>query len=69
MANQLTVHEHNTISDLTAKGWAIRRIARELKLSRNTVRLHVRAGSPPDPGPVVEANITLEHLAAQFEAK
>lgn len=55
MANQLTVHEHNTISGLAKQGWAIRRIARELKLSRNTVRLHVRAGSPPDPGPVVEA--------------
>ena len=42
MANQLTVQEHDTISYLTGKDWAIRAIARALKLSRNTVRKHVR---------------------------
>jgi len=50
MANQLTVHEHDTISYLKAKGWAIREIARVLKLSRNTVRHHLRALKPPEPG-------------------
>lgn len=54
MANQLTVHEHDTINDLAGKGWAIRRIARELKLSRNTVRNHVRGLEPPDPGLVAD---------------
>ena len=54
MANQLTVHEHDAINDLAGKGWAIRRIARELKLSRNTVRNHVRGLEPPDPGLVAD---------------
>lgn len=54
MANKLTVQQHEAISNLTALGWGIRRIARELRLSRNTVRNHIRTLAPPDPGPVAE---------------
>ena len=50
MANKLTVHEHDTISYLKGLGWAIREIARVLKVSRNTVRNHIRAIEAPDPG-------------------
>src|SRR3989442_1112473 len=58
MANVLKVHEQNTIQQLSAQGWSRRRIARELKLDRKTVRryLEVAAKSPtistpgsPDP--------------------
>jgi transposase len=56
MANKLTVHEHDTISFLKGKGWALREIARALKVSRNTVRNHVRALKPPDPGLAAEEN-------------
>ena len=54
MANQLTVQEYEAIRNLTALGWGIRRIARELKISRNTVRNYVRTFEPPDPGPIAE---------------
>jgi transposase len=60
MANILTVHEQQAISSLAAQGWSIRRIARELKLHRKTVRQYLpqrkvdskcttlsTAGSPP----------------------
>ena len=50
MANKLTVQAYEAISNLAGLGWGIRRIARELKLSRNTVRNHVRGLEPPDPG-------------------
>jgi transposase len=53
MANQLTVQEHDTISYLKGKGWALREIARMLKISRNTVRNHVRALPAAGSGPVV----------------
>jgi hypothetical protein len=54
MANKLKVQEQETIRNLTALGWGIRKIARELKLSRNTVRNYVRDLKGPDPGPLVE---------------
>ena len=43
MANQLTVQTQNAIRTLTRQGWKIRRIAKELGISRNTVRQYVRA--------------------------
>lgn len=54
MANKLMVQEQEAIKNLRALGWGIRRIARELGVSRNTVRNHVRTFEPPDPGPIVE---------------
>jgi transposase len=41
MANILKVHEQNTIQQLAAQGWSRRRIARELKLDRKTVRRYL----------------------------
>lgn len=46
MANKLKVHEQETIRNLSGLGWTIRRIARELRISRNTVRHYLR-GHPP----------------------
>jgi hypothetical protein len=43
MANQLTVQEQEAIRTLAKQGWKIRRIAKELGVSRNTVRHYVRA--------------------------
>lgn len=43
MANTLLVQEREAIVNLARLGWTIRRIARELKVSRNTVRGYVRA--------------------------
>jgi transposase len=54
MANQLKVQEQEAIRNLTALGWGIRRIARELKVSRNTVRNYVRTLEPSDPGSITE---------------
>lgn len=54
MANKLMVQEHEAIKNVAALGWGIRKIARELKLSRNTVRNHLRGLAAPDPGPIVE---------------
>ncbi len=55
MANQLTVQAQDTIRALTKQGWKIRRIAKELGISRNTVRQYVRAmeatPSPTDGSP------------------
>src|SRR5437870_1351244 len=60
MANILQVNEREAILTLTARGWAIRRIARELKIHRHTVQRYIEqskagskcttlstAGSPP----------------------
>jgi len=45
MANILKVHEQNTIQQLAAQGWPLRRIARELQLDRKTVRRYLAADS------------------------
>lgn len=42
MANQLKVQAQEAILNLDRQGWSIRRIARELRLSRNTVRGYLR---------------------------
>lgn len=47
MANQLTVQSQDAIRTLASKGWKIRRIAKELGISRNTVRQYVRRLSAP----------------------
>src|SRR5438552_8599749 len=60
MANILQVNEREAILTLAAQGWAIRRIARELKIHRHTVQHYIQqskegskcttnstAGSPP----------------------
>ena len=44
MSNKLTVQEQEAIGNLVRLGWGIRKIARELGLSRNTVRGYVRMG-------------------------
>ena len=54
MAHKLKVQEQEAIRNLNALGWGIRRIARELKISRNTVRSHVRALERDDPGRITE---------------
>ena len=54
MAHKLKVQEQEAIRNLTALGWGIRRIARELKVSRNTVRHYVRTLEPPDRGSITE---------------
>jgi hypothetical protein len=43
MANKLTVQEQEAITNLVRLGWGIRKIARELGLSRNTVRGYARS--------------------------
>src|SRR5579859_5642938 len=42
MANKLKVHEQEAITNLSRLGWGIRKIARELGVSRNTVRGYLR---------------------------
>ena len=42
MANILKVNEQNTIQQLAAQGWSGRRIARELKVDRKTVRRYLQ---------------------------
>jgi len=56
MANQLTVQEQEAIKTLAKQGWKIRRIAKELGISRNTVRQYVRTlGPATTPDALVEA--------------
>src|ERR1017187_8021936 len=45
MANILKVNEQNTIEQLAAQGWSRRRIARELKVDRKTVRRYLEAAA------------------------
>ena len=52
MANQLKVQEQQAIATLVGRGWSLRQIARELGISRNTVRSYVRGASlQTDPPP------------------
>jgi transposase len=52
MANLLKVEEQQAIANLKRLGWGIRKMARHLGLSRNTVRTYVRGlGSQTDPPP------------------
>jgi len=54
MANKIKVQEQEAIKNFVALGWAIRKIARELGVSRNTVRNHVRRLKHEDPGVLTE---------------
>jgi transposase len=58
MANQLKVNEQTAIKQLSALGWGIRRISRELNVSRNTVRNYVRSLEPLDSGALAEAKVS-----------
>lgn len=64
MANRLKVHEQESILNLARRGWGIRRIAREFRLSRNTVRGYLR-----NAGPVLMENTTAsaESVAVQTD--
>lgn len=55
MANKLKVQEQQAITHLSRLGWGIRRIARELGLSRNTVRAYVRSLQSTAVGALAEA--------------
>src|SRR6266478_9534111 len=46
MANILSVNQQQAISSLAARGWSIRRIARELKVHRRTVRQYFPPSEP-----------------------
>jgi transposase len=48
MANILKMNEQSTIQELAAKGWGVRRIAREMKIDRKTVRRYLKA-APKSP--------------------
>jgi len=54
MANRLKVHEQEAIKHLTRLGWGIRRIARDLGISRNTVRNYLRTFQSSDGAPAAE---------------
>jgi lambda repressor-like predicted transcriptional regulator len=45
MSNTLRANMFDTIKQLGAKGWGIRRISKELNVHRNTMRNHLEAGS------------------------
>jgi transposase len=57
MANQLKVQEQEAIANLSRLGWGIRRIARELGLSRNTVRSYVRSLKSSEPESIAEETL------------
>jgi hypothetical protein len=54
MANKLMVQEQEAITNLVRLGWGIRKIARELGLSRNTVRGYARSIEALRGDPVAE---------------
>jgi transposase len=58
MSNVLKVSKQTTISELHAKGWSLRRIARELGLNRRTVAAY--AGQKPKPVVDSPANCTTQ---------
>jgi transposase len=57
MANQLKVEQQQALLHLKRLGWGIRRIARELGVSRNTVRAYLR-GLDPETDPPLTAGST-----------
>jgi transposase len=63
MANKLMVQEQEAIRNLTALGWGIRRIARQLNVSRNTIRNYVRTLERPEAGPIAEQILKSAALA------
>jgi transposase len=54
MANKLKVQEQQAVIHLAKQGWGIRKIARDLGISRNTVRGYVRALDREDPHAVAQ---------------
>lgn len=54
MSNKLKVQEQEAIANLSRLGWGIRRIARQLGLSRNTVRSYVRSLKPSEAVDIAE---------------
>jgi hypothetical protein len=50
MANLFKVTEQNTLQPLAARGWLHRRIARELKIDRKTVRRYLHETGCIAPG-------------------
>jgi transposase len=58
MANKLKVQEQEAIANLKRLGWGIRRIARELGLSRNTVRAYVRSLKSSEADAIAEKILT-----------
>lgn len=68
MANQLTVQEQDAIRTLAKNGWKIRKIAKELGVSRNTVRQYVRALEPTTtPDTLVQAVLESGNPAVQTD--
>lgn len=67
MANRLKVQEQETIRHLSTLGWGIRRIARELRLSRNTVRAYVRTQTPGDAACIAESILSSSTISARAE--
>ena len=70
MANILKVHEQNTIQELAAKNWSVRRIARETRIDRKTVRRYLQAApkSPTISTPGSTDGPELVRAALQAEA-
>ena len=59
MANKIKVQEQEAIKNFVALGWAIRKIARELGVSRNTVRNYVRRFKQEDHEVLTERTVSL----------
>jgi transposase len=64
MANRLKVQEQEAILNLKRRGWTIRRIARELGVSRNTVRGYLRNVAST---PVNRATVSARASAVQTD--